>query len=53
MVDFLDVRDVLLLHADQIERYGGAGSLHDRTIAVTTGQTTKAEAAEFFRSHAR
>lgn len=29
MVDFLDVGDVLLVHADQIERYGGADGLRD------------------------
>ena len=125
MIDFLDVHDVLVVHADQIERYGGAdglrdlglldsalaqpratfdsnllhtdifemaaaylyhivrnhpfldgnkrtalaaalvfldlngrtvdapeGSLHDLTLAVATGQTSKAEATEFFRSHA-
>ena len=125
MVNFLDVHDVLVVHADQIDWYGGAdglrdlglldsalaqpqatfggdflhadlfemaaaylyhivrnhpfldgnkrtglaaalvfldlngrtvdapkGSLHDLTIAVATGQTTKADTAEFFRSHA-
>lgn len=32
MPDFLSVDDVLLIHADQIERYGGDAGLRDRGL---------------------
>jgi death-on-curing protein len=32
VIDFLSVDDVLLLHRDQIDRYGGEASLRDRGL---------------------
>lgn len=33
--EFLDVEDVLLIHADQLERYGGLAGLRDHGLLVS------------------
>ena len=43
---------LVFLDLNNMEIDAPTGSLYDLTIAVATGQTGKAEIAEFFRSHA-
>jgi hypothetical protein len=53
MPDFLSVEDVLFLHSNQVDLFGGIHGIHDLTISVATGQTNKQQIADFFRNFAR
>ena len=51
MRDWLTVADVLAIHADQIERYGGAAGLRDDAIFVARAFLTKQGAIGSFGEH--
>jgi len=55
---FLRIEDLLSLHADQVELFGGEQGVRDLglldlTISVATGQSDKQQIAECFRKMAR
>ena len=42
MLEFLGVQDILLIHADQIGRYGGARGLRDRGLLESAAAQPRA-----------
>jgi death-on-curing protein len=61
-VVFLTLDEVIALHADQIERYGGRPGIRDlgllqsalgTPLGIARGRVSKAEAAVFVQQHLR